>query len=72
MYRWLVGQYAALISQMQPALSPSERQRKAYAILTLVLGAWITHGRGSAVDRKVSVQDRRQLLIDTAMDIATQ
>jgi AcrR family transcriptional regulator len=71
-YRWLTGQYAALIGQIQPAMNPRERERRAYAVLTLVLGAWITHGRGSAVDRKAGVVERRQLLIDVAMDIATQ
>jgi AcrR family transcriptional regulator len=69
-YRWLEEQYACQIVLMQPALGPRECQRRAYLILTLVLGAWITHGRGSAVSTHAGVIDRRQLIVDTAINIA--
>jgi AcrR family transcriptional regulator len=69
-YQWLAAQYSALIGRMHAELNPKERERKAYAILTLLLGAWVTHGRGSAVGRATS-KERRQLLIDVAMDIAS-
>lgn len=71
-YRWLAGQYARLIGQIQPTLNPRECQRRAVALLTLVVGAWITHGRGSATDFPGTAAERRQLLVDTALDIATQ
>jgi AcrR family transcriptional regulator len=71
-YSWLMGQYAALIGQIQPSVGVRERQRRAYAIHTLVLGAWVTHGRGSAMDRNANVPERRRLLIDVAIDIALQ
>ena len=71
-YGWLTGQYAGLIAQIQPLVGARERERRAYAILTLVLGAWVTHGRGSAVYDSVKVPERRRLLIDVAMDIAIQ
>jgi AcrR family transcriptional regulator len=69
-YRWLVAQYAALIAEMQPSLRESERRRRAYAVLTLVLGAWVTHGRGSAVAPDIQGEARRHLLVDAALDIA--
>lgn len=71
-YRWLAGQYAALIECMQPGLGSGESRRRAYAMLSLVVGAWITHGRGSAVDRSLGVSARRRLLVDTALAIATR
>lgn len=69
-YRWLMRQYAATIGEALPTLGRAERQRRAYAVLTLVLGAWITHGRGSAVHRSATPAERRRLLLDAAMDIA--
>lgn len=49
------------------------RTRKAYALLTLVLGAWITHGRHSEVRVGVrSVHAQSQLLIDTGKAIVRQ
>lgn len=69
-YRWLTAQYADLIGQLRPGLSRLERQRRAYLVLTLVLGAWITHGRGSQVDTGTNMLRQRQLLIDQAMSIA--
>lgn len=69
-YNWLTGQYALLIGQMQPTAGRAERQRRAYLIVTLVLGAWITHGRGSAVGHTGHPEGRRKLLIETAMTIA--
>lgn len=71
-YRWLCDRYAALIGQIQPAVSRSERERRAYLVLTLVLGGWITHGRGSAVDHAVKGGEQRQLLVDAALDLAIQ
>ena len=68
-YRWLLGQYAGLIGQMRPALGPRERKRIAYAVLTLVLGAWITHGRGSSVDDEGNVVQRRKRLVATALNL---
>jgi len=71
-YRWLLGQYARLIKEFRPELAADQCRRKAYVLMSLVLGSWITHGRGSAVGGPVSVRDRRSLLIDTAMAIVTQ
>lgn len=70
-YRWLLGELADIIAKIQPSLGVRERQRRAYAILTLTLGAWITHGKGSRIDDRVSVVEQRQLLIDKALEIAT-
>lgn len=70
-YRWLLGQYALLIREMKPALSAKESRGRAYTVLTLVLGAWITHGRGSAVRGAGTPLEQRQLLIATAMGIIT-
>lgn len=71
-YRWLAGQYALLIERMRPDIGRGESRRRAFAMLTLILGAWITHGRGSAVDRSLPAAARRQLLVDTALAIATR
>lgn len=70
-YRWLTGRYATLIGRSNPSLGARERQRRAYLILTLVLGSWITHGRGSATGPAAAVTARRQLLVDAAINIAT-
>ena len=70
--RWLISQYATLIAQLQPAVGARERERNSYAILTLILGGWVTHGRGSALAGTVHVIGQRQLLIDTAMEVALQ
>ena len=56
---------------MQPALSRGESGRRAYVILTIVLGAWITHGRGSAIEENSNAVVQRQVLVDAAMEIAT-
>jgi AcrR family transcriptional regulator len=69
-YRWLVGQYGATIGEILPTLGQQERERRAYCMLTLVLGSWITHGRGSAVTRDAAPAERRQLLVDAALDMA--
>lgn len=75
-YRWLAEQYAQLIGRIQPAISKRERERRAYGVLTLMLGAWITHGRGSALGHPHAKGnqriEQRQLLIDTALEIALQ
>ena len=71
-HRWLISQYATLIAQLQPAVGARERERKSYAILTLILGGWVTHGRGSTLAGTADVIGQRQLLIDTAMEIAMQ
>jgi AcrR family transcriptional regulator len=70
-YRWLTGRYAALIGTIRPPLDVRERQRRAYLVLTLVLGSWITHGRGSAFGTKADVAGQRRLLLDAALTIAT-
>lgn len=69
-YAWLTSEYAALVQQMRPSLGAQECRARAYAILSLVLGAWITHGRGSAIWNDISIAARRQVLIDAAVDIA--
>lgn len=71
-YRWLAGQYAVMIGEIQPSLGSAERKRRAHVILTLVLGAWLTHGRGSAFDSATNPSLRRQQLVAAAMGIATQ
>jgi AcrR family transcriptional regulator len=71
-YRWLVNQYAHLIGEMRPALRGKESRRRAYVLLTLVLGAWITHGHGSGVRGAGGVLDQRKLLINAAMAIVTR
>jgi AcrR family transcriptional regulator len=68
-YRWLRQQYASLIRQMRPRLSQQECQRRAYVVLTLIVGGWITHGRSSAVDTGMSIRQRRQLLVNAAIGI---
>jgi AcrR family transcriptional regulator len=69
-YRWLPQQYAGLIRQMRPRLSQQHCQRKAFLVLTLVVGAWITHGRSSAVEAGMTIRQRRQSLVNTAINIA--
>lgn len=71
-YDWLTGQYAALIRKARPALDARTCRDRALLVRTLILGAWITHGRGSAGGSKTEVATRRQLLIETAMSIATR
>lgn len=71
-YVWVMERYAALVAQMQPTLGARECRRKAYMLLTLVLGAWVTHGRGSAIGEKARAAEERQLLLDAALEIATQ
>jgi AcrR family transcriptional regulator len=71
-YRWLTAEYATLIRQIHPSASKREHERRAYAIVTLVLGAWMTHGKGSSIGRASDLVAQRQLLVDTAMDIALQ
>lgn len=71
-YQWLQGEYARLIGQMQPALGARERQLRAYTILTLVLGAWATHGRGSYLKSKPGAVERRQALLNAALELAAR
>jgi len=71
-YRWLTGQYARLIGEMQPALGARECQRRAYVLLTLVLGSWVTHGRGSAVPGAGGPAEQRRLLVATAMEVVSR
>jgi AcrR family transcriptional regulator len=71
-YRWLLRQYAGLIRKIQPAMSTRESQRRAYILLTLVLGSWITHGRGSAVAGAGSAVEQRRLLVATAMEMVSR
>lgn len=70
-YRWLVRQYARLIAEIRPTLGARECQRRAYVLLTLVLGAWITHGRGSAVSGAGGAAEQRRLLVDAALRFVT-
>jgi hypothetical protein len=71
-YRWLTGRYATLIGQIRPSLGARERQRRAYLMLTMVLGSWVTHGRGSSLGKSTDVAERRRLLVETIMEIATR
>lgn len=71
-YTWLLRQYARLIGLAQPGLGARECQRRAYTLLTLVLGAWITHGKGSAVGGAGNRIEQRKLLVEVAMRIVTQ
>lgn len=71
-YDWMLQQYAGLIARLQPTLGAPESRRKAYVLLTLVLGAWITHGRGSTIGGAAGTAEERQLLLDEALEIATE
>lgn len=71
-YQWLQGEYAQLIGQMQPALKPRDRQLRAYVVLTLVLGAWATHGRGGYLNSRRGADERRRALVNAALDLATR
>lgn len=71
-YQWVIDQYARLIRKIHPALGANECKGRAYALLTLVLGAWITHGRGSAVRGPGNALQQRRLLTDTAMAIVNR
>ena len=44
-YGWLAGHYAALIRQLRPKLNAADAEVRAYQILTLILGGWVTFGR---------------------------
>lgn len=70
-YRWLVAEYATMIGEIHRALRKPERLRRSYALASLVLGSWITHGRGSAWSRDLNVEQRRSLLLRAAMALAT-
>lgn len=71
-YRWLLNHYARLINEVQPALRPKEARQRAYTLLSLVLGAWITHGRGSALRAAGNAGEQRRLLVNEAMTIVTR
>jgi AcrR family transcriptional regulator len=71
-YRWLMNQYARLIGTMRPGLGRTEYSRRAYTLLTLVLGAWVTHGSGSALIGAGGVLEQRRLLLEMAMAIVTR
>lgn len=71
-YRWLLNQYAGLIGKVQPTLRPKEARQRAYTLLTLVLGSWITHGHGSEIPGTGSVAEQRRLLVNEAMMIVTR
>lgn len=71
-YAWLADQYAALIRQADPALDARACRERALMLRTFILGAWITHGRGSGGGNKKEIATRRQLLVETAMSIATR
>ncbi len=68
-YRWMVAEYAAMIAEIHPALRKTEPRNRAYAVVSLVLGAWITHGRGSSWSKQFSAQQQREVLIQAAMSI---
>ncbi len=44
-YNWLMQHYAALIKQISPALSDEICEDRAFQILTLCLGCWLTLGK---------------------------
>lgn len=69
-YLSLIAQYARLIGEIQPKASLRQRQEKATAVVSLVLGAWITHGRGSAWCSRADVVRQRQMLTAAAMSLA--
>lgn len=69
-YAWLLLQYATLIGEARPELRAGDRRQRAYALLTLVLGAWVTHGKGSAVTQGLPAARRRQQLLDSALAVA--
>ena len=69
-YGWLTDRYAALIGRARPEFPPAERRRRAYVLWTLVLGGWVTHGRGSPSRRALPAPERRRVLIDAALSIA--
>jgi AcrR family transcriptional regulator len=68
-YRWLLGQYAALIGQLSPELSPFECDARAYALLTLCLGAWVTLGRSRPALINADTQELRAQLLAAASAI---
>lgn len=69
-YRWMVAEYAVMIGEIRPELNQPDRLRKAYALVSLVLGSWITHGRGSASGKHFNVEQQREALLQGAMNIA--
>jgi AcrR family transcriptional regulator len=69
-YRWLAGRYAGMIGEACPDLPAAEHARRAIAVLTMVLGSWITHGRGSAVGRDIPAPERRQYLVSRVVQVA--
>ena len=68
-YRWMVNEYALMIGELRPDLRKPERQGKAFVLVSLVLGSWVTHGRGSAWHRDFNAGHRRKLLVQSAMDL---
>lgn len=70
-YVWLTGQYCTLIAEACPGIPVGETERRALAVLTMVLGSWITHGRGSALARNIPATERRGYLVGRIMQLAT-
>ncbi len=44
-HRWLLKHYSALIQQMNPDIGVEESDSRAFQIITLCLGCWLTLGR---------------------------
>jgi AcrR family transcriptional regulator len=69
-YQGVIAEYAILIGEIRPDLKKRVREERAFAAVTLSLGAWITHGRGSSWGNGFKAQQRRELLLQTALQIA--
>jgi AcrR family transcriptional regulator len=69
-YRWMVAEYASMIGEIKPSVGRPERLSRAFAIVSLVLGSWITHGRGSAWGDGFDVRHRRSVLLRAATRLA--
>jgi AcrR family transcriptional regulator len=68
-YRWLTRKYAELIGQIHPALAAEECDARAYGVVTLSLGAWLTLGSSRPPLLEGGVRALRARLVKTAFAI---
>jgi AcrR family transcriptional regulator len=62
-YQFLVARYAQLIGRARPGLSATGRRDRAIALWTLMIGGWVSHSRGSALQPGPGPTERRRAII---------
>ncbi len=62
-YQFLVARYAQLIGTARPGLTAAARRERAIALWTLMVGSWVSHGRGSALQPGPGPAERRRAIL---------